>query len=393
MPPTVQKSNILAKLQGRLGGLAKKVGETPIEWGRGQDPPPGIRNGIAQLIDCRFDTYKSGDTLKGEPYWRASAVIIEPKTVIVDGAEIPCAGLQTALQIPIVDRKDASGKVTSRDVDQLYTAVDEMRKLMYPQEVDSKVVATEQGLVLLCEAVKKAGPQTADGKPSGPFFYFSTSKKQSREYIDAKTKEKKKSAEGVWQNWHGRKGLEDYVPSSNSDVTAGVEDNTGEAPAEEFNHADADGAVDEAAPETEGNELEQLLEAAKSKDTAAQAHLKQLASEAGMSDEDFGKASWDEVAVFLGGLSEDGDNDEEHSDTVEEPASEPTPSKGEVYVIDQVRKHPTTKKPVKVKIKVEVLTVDEASRTVTAREAATKKPISDANKKPVRFPFDALLTE
>ena len=216
MPPVQATTGVFDKLRSRLkgSGLAKRMADTPIDWGKGQDPPPGIRNGIAQLIECKFDTYKTGEQLKGETYFRAAGVIISPDSVNFNGTDCPAAGLQTVVMIPIVDRKDINGKVTSTAIDQLCEAVNEIRKLVYPQEIDPALAESVEGLGALCEMAKTCGPKTPDGKSTGPYFFFSTSFKKGREYIDPKDHQKKQGTDGVWQNWHGHKGIkEDFDPN------------------------------------------------------------------------------------------------------------------------------------------------------------------------------------
>ena len=46
----------------------------------GGNLPEGIDAGIAELIDCRFDTYKKGDN-EGEYFFLAAGIVKEPATI------------------------------------------------------------------------------------------------------------------------------------------------------------------------------------------------------------------------------------------------------------------------------------------------------------------------
>ncbi len=375
MAQTVQ-TGLLKQFQSRLGQIAKKVTESPIEWGREQDPPPGVRNGVAQLVECGFGEFKTGNN-KGQPFWRGAGVIQEPHTVIVDGQEVACAGKQTSITIALVDRKGKDDKIIPATV-ALEDAVNEMRKLLYPYEIDPKMLETEKGYYDLAAALSR----------QKPYFGFSTSKRDSREYIDPKTKEKKMSQPGVWQNWHGTKDVLEWTPSANGqamDASA-----LGEPLKDPGN---VDGAVDEqpavedqAAVPQEDIDVSALVIASKRKDGDAQLKLKELADQCGMTTYQFDAADWDDIGAFIMVKMEEAAGGETALPTEEVVAEPVIPLKGEVWVATLSK--PGTKKGTVIRrsVKVEVLTVNVKNETVTLQDTETKKPIMDDGK-PVAFKF------
>jgi hypothetical protein len=91
MPSKKSKSSLSAKLgsEGRSAYEAHKGDETRLTGGGG-DLPPGIDSGIAQLVDCKFDLYKTGDNV-GEFFFYAAGIVKQPKKV----KDIPVEGLRT----------------------------------------------------------------------------------------------------------------------------------------------------------------------------------------------------------------------------------------------------------------------------------------------------------
>jgi hypothetical protein len=384
--PEMQQTGLLDEFKQQLGEIAKEAAKAPIDWGR-QGLPPGIRSGVAQLSDIVLDRYKTGDNT-GKTYLRAVGIVQEPLSVEVDGHQEVVRGRQTDIMIGFVARKGKNGEVIPPRI-AFMEAMNEVKKLMAPVEVTEQMLSTPGAILNLLAHLKK----------KKPYFRFSTSRKESREYTDPKTKEKKRSAEGVWQNWYGTKGVENYTPSANGQ--AGVEDHTGES-------EDVDQVVDQTEPaqltpddidpmdagrpqEDEEIDIAVLLVAAQEKDGNAQLKLKELALAAGMSPTDFARASWDDIAVFIE-TNQPSDADAGAEPVGEEPTEEPapTPAKGEIW--KTVLAKPGSKKDTTVKrsVEVQVLSVDLKAGTVTLQDQETRKPILGADKKPLKFKFSDL---
>jgi len=89
-----------AAVVGRKGGRdafeAHKADET--NYGSGGSLPAGIEGGVAQLVDCKFDTFKKGDN-EGEYYFYAAGIVKEPKV----HDRLPVEGLRTSIMEPVCD--------------------------------------------------------------------------------------------------------------------------------------------------------------------------------------------------------------------------------------------------------------------------------------------------
>jgi len=121
MPRSVGKSGLAGKLgaTGRKAVTAHKADQTT--YGAGADLPGGIEGGIAQLTECKFDKYKSGDNT-GEYYFLAAGIVKQP----AESSGVPIQGLRTQIMEPVCDTPTRSRP----DVDaHLEWVLNEMRKL------------------------------------------------------------------------------------------------------------------------------------------------------------------------------------------------------------------------------------------------------------------------
>jgi len=68
-------------LMQNLGEKARKIfdrhKDDATDYGQ-QDLPAGINNGVAQLVDCKFDIFKTGTKFEGEYFFFAAGVVVEP---------------------------------------------------------------------------------------------------------------------------------------------------------------------------------------------------------------------------------------------------------------------------------------------------------------------------
>ncbi len=149
--------------------------------------PGGINPGIAQLEQCYFAQYKSGDH-EGEYYFRAMGTVISPESVTTRDGLCPVKGMQTSIMHPVCDTRNQAGDVTTQE-EHIQDILMEMRRLAGEQYT---VGATGRDLEALAAGIQEAHP----------YFWFSTSLgKASPQYPTPK----------VFENWHGIKGLESYV--------------------------------------------------------------------------------------------------------------------------------------------------------------------------------------
>lgn len=380
MPAQTGKSKLMAKYGPAIDQAVRNHGGDETEYGR-IDLPPGITNGVARLVECKFDTYKTGDNT-GEFYFRAAGVVVEPTEVEHKGQLIPVAGQQTSIMVPVCQTKNQAGKVTTQE-ENVARILNEMRKL--GADTNGAGVAEMEALA---DALKEAAP----------YFRFSTSQSPATPQFPNPR---------IWENWNGTKGLGEYVPP---DEGGGIDDATPQhqpapkaptpkspapkapalapaakaappkAPARPPAKAPARPPAPEPEPEetvpfSEFDDLESLLTRANDDDTDAQGKLQDLATAAGISDEDArATKTWDELVGLI--RNADGSTAEANA---EPEATEP--AKGDVYYYCPVDLK--TKKKGK-KVEVEVTKSDKLHQTVDLLNNTDKKT------KYTAVPWDAL---
>lgn len=373
-----KKSSIL----GKLGNTLKKAFDThkndETEFSRFGNLPAGINNGIAQIVEVKFDTYKKGD-MEGKVFFYAAGVVVLPKS----HAGIPVEGLRTSIMEPICDTPSRSRQTAS---DHVAWILNEMRKL----GVDTSTMDVDD-LEPTAEALKEAQP----------YFRFDTwAGKPSKEYPDPKTN-------------HRWNGVVEYTPEEDDDVedntdeTATVDDDepeeveedtpvkpskkptskptpskpaTSKAPTAKPVTKPATSSPGKASPPVAGKgkkaptpppvefddqgDIDTLLERANDGEEEAQNRLAELAIAQGYSEEDIeGADSWDAVkAMAEAPKPEDAEEVEEEEQTAE--GSE-TPEVGEVW--DYTPKG--SKKPVSC----EVTAVNVKKDTVTLKNLSNPK--------------------
>jgi len=366
----VTKKGILAAKYGPAGDIAAVIAaDTSLPSAGFQDPPPGIKNGVAQLDEVKFDTYKTGDN-EGKPYFSATALIVEPFTHVYtptskgketgDPIEVRTAGMQTRLMIPIHDVTAKSGKKMGQTTSWKEGA-QKAAQLMRSLGADTSKVRQIGDLESLAETLTRIARN-----PKTPIFLrFSTSVRQAQNVGDA---------DGAWQNWNGTAGLEDYVPPDEgagvADASGGVDDSDPQAALGEVM-----AGSDETAPE--GGDIttvpvDELVAAANNDDNDAVEELVRRAVEAtGKTDDEVRESCGtpEEVAALIeGGGSEA---------TVEEtPEEKPAPA-----VKDHFNYKPMVKgiggKMVKAKKAVEcqVTAVNAAKQTVTLKNTVDGRTV------------------
>ena len=337
------QSKLFTKLGQRLVKAHATHATAETTFSNFGDPPAGIDNGVARLVECKFDEYKEGDN-KGQPYFYAAGVIVSPK----EHGGVPCDGLRVSIMCPLHDTPNRTSRKTFED--HLGWVYNELRKLgvdttqLDPADLESTAEALKQ---------------------SAPFFRFRTWKgKATPQFPDPRT------------NTDFCGAIPDYEPA---DADDGVDDGT-TAPAPASPRAAAPPAAaakpataakpapaasngkpstkprpaptKQPEPEPAGDysddgDLDSLAERA-ADDPAAQAQLKELAMAQGHAEEDVDAAdSWaDVVEMIKAGAPVEGGG----------AAEEFMPEVDGVYYY-----HPTdpkTKQPGKKRVEVQAVKVD-----------------------------------
>lgn len=371
------KSALMAKYGVKLDNAVKTHAADETDYGFVQ-LPPGINNGVAQLEEAYFKEYEkdvpNAGIKKGDYFFRASAVMLEPETVLVDGVETKVAGLHTSIMEPVCDTKNREGKVTTQE-EHIDRILNHMRKLG-GEEFTRGAGGGE--LEALAEALTQAKP----------YFKVRTSVRAPRPGTQDKP--------GVWENWDGARGLENYVPPDaaaekvDDDTTApapapraaGSPPNN-RPPTRTTNKAPDPDPADQPGEYSDQEDLDSLATRADAEDQEAAARLTEAAEKAGIDVS--AHDNWASVVEALkGGGGEEG----------EDPAEEEfAPKKGDVFYykeIDARTKKPIvdarTKKPRKG-IEVEVVSVDAAKKTVKVKKVDDGKPVAAV------VTFDELLGE
>lgn len=389
MPSQTKKSSVLGKYAGRINQALHDHAEDPIKYGISR-LPAGITNGVAQLNECLFGVVEQGKQNAGEPYFRASAVVIEPYQ-LDDGTVVRWAS--TTQFRMMGDVKDRDGKVTVTAEDNALWLRNEFLKMVPDLDVSDLEAAAE-----MLQQLK-------------PFFRFSTS--EGRPSIDPATgkpkidpKTGKPYPPRIWENWHGSRGLEDYTPPE----AGGTQDDTkpigqeanGEEPiGKEVSRYAAKGAAPAARPQANGTkaappkttpppaqepsvqfdetngDLDSLVEAAGNpKDEDAQQaaidRLTEMALAAGVHQQVIDNAaSWQEVAELIGSASQGAVEDQQGGQ--EEGL---TPKKGDVlrHLDPKLKKY----------VEVDVMSVNTKARTAELRNMNNQKIVY------TKVPWDAL---
>lgn len=334
MPAQKAKSGLMAKYGAKLDKAVQEHAADPIDYGY-QRLPSGILGGIARLDKCYFDVYKDGKN-KGEYYFRATGIVVSPKSVSTPSGEMQVEGLVTSIMHPVCDTVKSNGEPVSQD-QHVADILNEMKKLGADTEG-----ASGADLETLAAALQE----------SKPYFRFKTEEgKVTPQYPTPR----------VFENWLGNKGLEDYT--ADEAPGGGVEDGTQAASSDA---ASLVGGSSSPPPSPGDHELDELVEKANAEDEDAINRLAELAREAGIDDETItGAEGWSEVADMIRGAGGEEEEEEEEGPRV--------PAKGDPCnhkVIDPKTKKPAvdpkTKKPLKP-VACEVVAVDKKAETVTLK--------------------------
>lgn len=411
MAAQTQTSSFASKIGNRLDAAIKQHAKDETNYGFTQ-LPAGIKNGTARLLRCYFAQHPAGHKKAGEWYLRMEATVVAPEMhQLPDGREMKVSGLTSSQIFPCYDTTSGDGKVTPAG-ENLARIMNEFRKL----GADTSTFGSAAHLEATAKALTNAKP----------YFRFSTSLREGR--IDPKTG--KKGEDGVWENWNGIKGVEDFAahakngqasgvsgaataapaaavkpqastkPSANgpspaspkaAPAKAGKPAAKAPAPAPEPEPAEPEPTQEEAAAasdeagETDINDqdIPTLLALANDNNGAAQRKLMDIATSVGV-DEETAKAAqtWDDLVALIEEVAPSGDGSgepsEEGSDeggSEEQQADEEPflPKIAEIYGYHPI--DPKTKKASAKKVEVVIIAVDEDARTVNLKNNENKKTI------------------
>lgn len=372
MPAQNAKSGLAAKYGAKLDQAVAKHAEDNTDYGQ-QGLPGGIRDGIAKLVECTFGIVGPGKQNAGEYYFRAAGVVVSPRSVQTPNGEVVVEGRQTSIMEMVCDTKTQKGDVTTQE-QHVSNILNEMRKL----GADTTGM-TGADLESLAAALKE----------SQPYFKFATREsKPTPEYPNPR----------VFEQWFGTQGLEDYVPPEDTETKDGSDavpvktpppPAAKPAPAAKSPPPSSKSPVKTAAPAPEPEpinpetvdqgDLDSLAQRADGGDTDAAATLTEMASKAGIPDDDVTSAgSWSEIAERLK-TGEGGEGAAEEA-AAEEAVPE-IPKKGEIWGYRAVGKD---KKPAKKASDFEITHVDETKKTVNLKSLDDPKVIFKG------IPFDKL---
>jgi hypothetical protein len=302
MPAKRTMSGLAAKLgdAGRKAWEAHKNDE--VNYGQGGDLPGGIDNGIAQLVECKFGVYKTGDNA-GEYFFYAAGTVVKPK----EHEGLPIEGLRTQIMEPMCETPGRSRETIE---DHVAWVVNEMKKLG---------VATED------VAYDDLESTAAALKESAPYFMFRTWQGEATEQYPNPR---------VNHTW--RKALPDYTPE---DDGSAVTDNTAKAPSSPAKApaaakaapkpSSAPKASPAAKPASDkevsepgtgiGDELDALADKADEGDADAQAELTRRAVAAGIEEKAVEEAeSFNAVAQMMRDAGAGGESATEGGDSIME---------------------------------------------------------------------------
>lgn len=376
MPVQTGKSGLMAKLGAKLRAAHEQHKGEQTVIGGNMNLPPGIDNGIAQLVECKFTQIAEGKQNAGEWMLYAAGVVKSPEKA-PNGETV--RGRHTKFSEALYDTPTRTRKTVSDHLGHIYA-------MFRSFGIDTENME-EDALEATAAALKEAKPhfkfRTWQGDPqvskevNGKWYVFQGKKQLAGPFatldaLKAKNPYVDKPAQ-TNEQWGGQ------VEYTDDDTAgSGVEDSTGNTePSSNGDGGDkevAEVTTEEGEESTDGDpfDLASLVEMAENNNTQAQKQLQDAALKAGMTKAEYSKASWQEVADYIEKAANAENEPEEVTD--EEPEKF-VPEIGTSYHYTPI--DPATKKPVMVKgkpkvIEVEVLSVDEDKGTTSVRDMTTK---------------------
>jgi len=350
-----KQSAFLAKLGAKGIKAHEEHKSSEVEFDTFGDLPPGINGGVAQLKECKLDTYSKGD-MAGEYYFLARGVVVSP----VEHEGLHVQGLSTMIMEPICETPGRSRESVSDHLKQVYN---ELKKLGL--EIPDDIENLEPAL----EALKEVQP----------YFTFRT-------WQGAATEEFPNPR--VNHSWSGAINYNGETESSQgvNDTLGDIEDDDEQEEEEEEEEEEKEEQVrseskkptkkratrkkKEPEPEfDEFNDLYSIAEKAEDQDEEAQEKLENLAKEAGIPQTEIDDAdTWkDLVDMIQLSMQTESESTEDDNDDSENEEEEFEPQVEDVYNFRPPNSKGVFSKRTKP-IEVEVIKVNKRKRTCDVRD-------------------------
>jgi hypothetical protein len=361
--PLQSGKSLLAKYGQKVDGYVKSHAGDDVKLGNFAELPPGITNGVAQLVEAKFDIVKPGKTNAGEVFLLMTGIMLQPD-VTEDGS--PVKGLRTSKIEMCCDTTVQTGKNAGKVVSQeehIANVLNYFKLFGVSKET-------------LAEGVSILEPVAAQLKQMKPYFKLTTTPR----------KDDKGVVTGVWENWLGTAGLEGWTPPA---AGSGVDEGTPET--QPGGNAQPPDATNEASPAADGGEdLDNLASLADSNppDAGAQNQLMELGASLGTTQEEFDACqSWVAFVEVIRQKQAEASTPQESAApapkaaAAAKPSANGVPKKGSMYgfkVLDSKTKKPMidlkTKKE-RAPVECEVQSVDATKRIVSLLNYTDKKTV------------------
>lgn len=358
MPQQIQKSPLFAKLGKRVIDAHDKGKDIPPPADAGSRLPPGIENGVAQLVRAEIKEFQTGEGLVGESFFQGMAVMVSPDTVPLKDengnviGEAPVKNKHTRIgPIPLCDTPKRAVKTFEEHWEKMKNVLwnlglkpnqYELAKRSGNPEADAMALMArlKACLVALTKAAPYFSVRTWKGEDEkienrgGKFYVVQRNRVKGGPFsTEAALKEKfgfagrPAQVNEVWGQ------TIEWNPNGDVGPGHGVED--AGLPIEEVAaEGDTESTESELTTDAESasggesfsefDDIDSLVERAKAKDGEAQDKIKELAIAAGIEESAVDEAkSWNEVkdmiiAAQSGGDGEAGEEGGEASATAEE---------------------------------------------------------------------------
>jgi hypothetical protein len=423
MPKKKAEGGLLAKYSDKLRTAFEAHKGDETEFSSFGDLPPGITNGVAQVVTCKFDQYKSGEGLIGEYYFQAEAIVVSPRK----HAGIRVAGKRTRIgPEPLCNTPQRKSRPTTDD--HVQWILNEMRKMgadtedMEPEDLEdtAQAIQEEQPYISFRTWQGKATDEYPNPRVNSE--WNGVVEDFDPDSVEEGEEEEEMLTERPPPNGRAAKAAA-TAPAATARAKAPPATATAAAPGKPAPPAKAPNASATAAkpgkaakpakeevPTPEENfddtgDLDSLAEAADADDQEAQNALTEQAIELGVTEKQLKKAkNWAAVVALImeaKGTEEEAEEgegeeaDEEASEEGEEAGEgedeeepEYVPAKGDIIGFKPV--DPKTKKPARKATEHEVLSVNTGKKLVTLKSLDSGKILLGADKKPLQVSWDDL---
>lgn len=157
------KTTLMAKLGDKLKKAHEAHKDDDTTFSGAGNLPAGIENGVAQLVECKFDTYTKGDNI-GEFFFYAAGVVVSPRdyTDPKTGVTTRIEGLRTSIMEPLHDTPTRTRKTVEEHLAWIYN---ELRKLgvetatLEPGDLEATVAALKEASPTFSFRTWKGEPQ------------------------------------------------------------------------------------------------------------------------------------------------------------------------------------------------------------------------------------------